>query len=119
MSFHAYSFRDWIIFLVPYLVWCAIGLVVWRKVSRRLQRTPVRALVFALIFAPAVHPVVREAGVIAPASLSFLFVAILQAMPVNWSSAHDKALEFVAYSLGVPFVCTWILAWISMILVRE
>ena|SRR2546422_7377193 len=116
MPVHAYSPTDWFFFLAPYLVWCCVGLFVWRKVSRRLQRISLRALVFALIFAPTIHPVVREAGIIAPASLSLLLIALVEAMPVNWHSSHSKAQEFIAYFIALPLICSWILAWLYMVL---
>lgn len=84
--FTSFTSRDWLLFFVPYFVWCAICGLIWVFViARRIALPSTRALVFALLFTPTVFPIVREAFVIGPASLSLLLLVLLSLFSKNFN----------------------------------
>ena len=103
--FTQFTSRDWLIFFVPYLLWCAIFGLIWVLfIDRRIVSSSIRALVFALLFTPTFFPIVREAFIIGPASLSLLYLALLSLFSKNFNL---KLVVFALLADILPILCVW------------
>ena len=103
MNVAGFSARDWLIFLGPYLGWCAVSALVWRV--RALRSAGLRRAVwFALLFTPSPCPVVREAFVIAPLVLSVGWIGVLAGLQWRHTGTAPGALGLIVRACVIPFL---------------
>jgi hypothetical protein len=107
VNFAQFTLRDWLIFCVPYLVWCLVWAAIWRTTLReRITRPAFRAAAFAILFTPTLFPIVREAFILGPASVSFLFVGL---MALRSPGAGRLLMAVLVGGDLVPMVLVWAL----------
>ncbi|HEV8584781.1 MAG TPA: hypothetical protein VGT02_07400 [Methylomirabilota bacterium] len=106
---------DSLLILGPYAVWCLVAAIVWRWLVAGRRMAPARrALLVAVLFAPTLHPIVREAAILAPASLSLIAMLVIGLAPVNRGAVSSDLLRYVLVYTLVPLLAVWGLAWAGM-----